>query len=114
MGDVMLDHRTNNLLLAEIGALQRDDVVENRLAALKEKYEDGRRRQVGKSDKLQHFYLGPTRRLPRRVAFPDEAVILNATFVIMFIHRVRFIVVHQFPLAFVCLLEEKSKTLLHF
>ena len=59
MGDVMLDHRTNDLLLAEIGALQRDDVVENRLAALKEKYEDGRRRQVGKSDKLQHFYLGP-------------------------------------------------------
>ena len=59
MGDVMLDHRTNNLLLAEIGALQRDDVVENRLAALKEKYEDGRRRQVGKSDKLQPFYCGP-------------------------------------------------------
>ena len=74
MCDVMLDRQNNDLLLTEIGALQRDDVVENRLVALdkdrKEKYEDGRRdvtyaggnpayRQVGKSDKLQPFYWGP-------------------------------------------------------
>ena len=66
MGDVMLDHRTNDLLLAEIGALQRDDVVENRFIALdkdrKEKSEDGRRDVTyagGNPDKLQPFYCGP-------------------------------------------------------
>ena len=48
MGDVMLDHRTNNLLLAEIGALQRDDVVENRLAALK------RNTRMAAADKLEN------------------------------------------------------------